>query len=552
MDTHSYDYIIVGAGAAGCVLANRLSADPALTVCLLEARPVERHPLLHLPFGLLSLLTGQALKGRRRTAAQAQLNRRRLDWARGAGPDGGAPLYTRGHAGDYEHWAALGNPGWSYADVLPLFKRAEHQQRGANDYHGVGGPLNVADPRAPNMLTAVYLNAALQAGHARNHDFNGASQEGVGLYQLRYKNGERCSVARAYLHPVLERRNLTVLTGARVGKVLFDARRASGVAYVKDGRRATLRARGEVILACGAIDSPQLLMLSGIGPAPELRRHGIAPLHELAGVGQNLQDHLGVALLHACLQPAHAHCPGIAPGTPFGVPFGVSLRGALGARLHALLRRGRQLTRLLARQRAPDGGAEGGGFIKSAPGLALPDLQFHFTPAGPDGHSYALHVGALRPKSRGHIGLASADPAAAAVIEPNYLSHPDDLDALLRGVKAARTVLAGKAFERFRGRETAPGAGLDSDAQLRDFIRRKATSAHHPAGTCKMGCDTLAVVDARLQVRGIDGLRVADASIMPTIIGGDINAAIVMIAEKAADMILQTRAQASQRGQSVQ
>ena len=555
MDTDSYDYIIVGAGAAGCVLANRLSADPALTVCLLEARPVERHPLLRLPAGLLSLIFGRAPARRRRTEAQAQLHSRRLDWARGASPDGGAGnalLYTRGHASDYEHWAALGNPGWAYAEVLPLFKRAEHQQRGASDYHGAGGPLNVADARAPHLLSAVYLHAALQAGHVRNHDFNAASQDGVGLYQRTYKNGKPCSVARAYLHPVLERRNLTVLTGARVGKVLFDARRASGVAYMKDGRRATLRARGEVILAGGAIHSPQLLMLSGIGPARELRRHGIAPLHELPGVGQNLQDHLEVALLHKCLQPAHAHTDASCLRRFMEIASDISFGAALKACAGALLRRGGKLLKRLDWRRASsDGAAEGGAFIKSAPALAAPDLQFHFTPAALDGHGYGLRVAALRPKSRGHIGLASADPAAAPVIEPNYLSHPDDLDSLLSGVKAARRVLAGPAFERFRGREIMPGAAVEDDAQLRDFIRRKAVSARHPVGTCKMGCDTLAVVDARLQVRGVDGLRVADASIMPTIIGGNTHAASVMIAEKAAEMILQTRAQQSQRGQSV-
>ncbi|WP_317203607.1 choline dehydrogenase [Janthinobacterium sp.] len=539
----TYDYIIVGAGSAGCVLANRLSADPAVSVCLLEAGPVDRSPFIRLPIGIMFMMLSKVLNWRYYTEPQAQLNQRRLYWPRGKTLGGSsssnAMIYTRGHADDYEHWAALGNPGWSYAEVLPLFKRAEHQERGGNDYHGVGGPLNVADLRSPNLLSAVYINAAVETGQVRNSDFSGASQEGVGLYQVTQKNGERWSVARAYLHPVQERSNLTVLTGARSSKIVLAGKRAAGVVYVKDGKRHEIRARREVLLCGGAINSPQLLMLSGIGPAEELRRHGIAVMHELPGVGQNLQDHLDVLVVHECVKP---------------VSLGISLRNALA--------QGKHLFNYLLFRNGPltTNGAEAGGFIKSGAAQAIPDVQLHFTPASLDdhgrnlsraaftlfGHGYSLHVCDLRPKSRGHIGLNSADPGADARIEPNYLAHPDDMETLLRGVKAARKILAARAFARFRGEEVFPGAAVQSDEEIRAFIRAKAGTIYHPVGTCKMGHDTQAVVDAQLRVHGIAGLRVVDASIMPTLIGGNTNAPTVMIAEKAADLILQAQAAATQ------
>lgn len=531
----TYDYIIVGGGSAGCVLANRLSADPAISVCLLEAGPADSSPFIRLPIGIMFMMMSKALNWRYYTEPQTHLYGRRLFWPRGKTLGGSsssnAMVYTRGHASDYDQWAALGNPGWSYAEVLPLFKRAEHHERGASAFHGVGGPLNVADLRTANLLTGVYVQAGQQAGYARNNDFSGASQEGVGPYQLTQKNGERWSVARAYLHPAMGRPNLTVMTAARCARVILEGKRAVAVEYRRAGRQEQLRARREVILCGGAINSPQLLMLSGIGPADELARHGIAPLHVLPGVGQNLQDHLDVLVVHACLRP---------------VSLGISLRN--------LLAQGKHLLNYLLFRKGPltTNGAEGGGFVKSQPGQAIPDLQFHFTPAHLDdhgrnlsraaftlfGHGYSLHVCDLRPKSRGRIGLHSADPEADARIEPNYLSHPDDLETLLRGVRAARRVLAAPAFERYRGREIFPGPQVQSDAQIRDFIRRKAGTIYHPVGTCKMGRDALAVVDSALRVHGIEGLRVVDASIMPTLIGGNTNAPTVMIAEKAADLIL--------------
>ncbi|MES2298599.1 MAG: choline dehydrogenase [Pseudomonadota bacterium] len=532
----TYDYIIVGGGSAGCVLAKRLSEDPAATVCLLEAGPADSSPFIRMPIGIIYMMMSRVLNWRYYTEAQTHLDGRRMYWPRGKTLGGSsssnAMVYTRGHARDYDHWAELGNHGWSYADMLPLFKRAENHERGATDFHGVGGPLNVADLRSPNLLTGVYLQAGVEAGYAINNDFSGASQEGVGQYQLTQKNGERWSIARAYLHPVRARANLTVITGARANRVLLDGKRACGVAYLKDGKTVSAQARREVILSGGAINSPQLLMLSGIGPKAQLQAHGIATVHDLPGVGQNLQDHLDVLVVHKCVKPV-----------------------SLGISWSNLLAQGKHLFDYLRHRTGPltTNAAEGGGFVKSSPEQAIPDLQFHFTPAHLDdhgrnlsraaytmlGHGYSLHVCDLRPKSRGYIGLKSADPADKALIEPNYLSHPDDMETLLRGVKAARRVLAARAFDPYRGEELFPGAQVQSDEEIRAFIRRKAGTIYHPVGTCKMGSDAMAVVDATLKVHGIEALRVVDASIMPTLIGGNTNAPTVAIAEKAADMILQ-------------
>lgn len=530
-----YDYLIVGGGSAGCVLANRLSANPAVTVCLLEAGPADRHPLIHMPVGIIFMMLSKVLNWRYFTTPQQHLEQRRMFWPRGKTLGGSsssnAMVYTRGHASDYDHWAALGNRGWSYADVLPLFKRAEHHERGATPYHGVGGPLNVADQRSSNLLTGIYVQAGQQAGYRYNDDFSGAEQEGIGPYQLTQKNGERWSVARAYLHPVRQRPNLTVITAAHASRILMEGKRATGVAFVKDGSERELRAEREVLLCGGAINSPQLLMLSGIGPADQLARHGIPVRHALPGVGHNLQDHLDVLVVHQCSK---------------AVSLGVSLRNALSPMLHffnyVLFRKGPFTSNA----------AEGGGFVKSTPALAAPDLQLHFTPAHLDdhghtlsraaytlfGHGYALHVCDLRPKSRGTIRLASADPAAPALIDPNYLDHPDDMASLVRGVKVARRILAAPAFDTYRGVELFPGAEVQDDAAIEAFIRRKAGTIYHPVGTCKMGHDAMAVVDDRLCVHGVAHLRVVDASIMPTLIGGNTNAPTVMIAEKAADLIL--------------
>lgn len=533
-----YDYIIVGAGSAGCVLANRLSADPAVTVCLLEAGPPDRSPFIRIPIGIVFMMMSKVLNWRYFTEPQRNLDNRRLYWPRGKTLGGSsssnAMVYTRGHASDYDHWAALGNKGWAYADVLPIFKHSENHERGATEFHGVGGPLNVADLRSPNLLTQVYVNAAVEVGYPRNNDFSGASQEGVSPYQLTQKNGERWSVARGFLHPVMQRPNLTVITNARTTRILLEGKRATGVTYLQSGKSVDIGARQEVILAGGAINSPQLLMLSGIGPEDELKKHGIPVRHALPGVGQNLQDHLDVLIVHKCTKPVSL---GIAPGN--------------------LLAQVKNLFSYIFHRTGPltTNAAEGGGFVKSDPDQPIPDLQFHFTPAHLDehgfnlsraaftmlGHGYALHVCDLRPKSRGHIGLKSADPTADALIEPNYLSHPDDMKTMVKAAKAARRVLAARAFDPYRGDEIFPGTEVQTDEQIEAFIRRKAGTIYHPVGTCKMGHDDMAVVDDTLKVHGMQGLRVVDASIMPTLIGGNTNAPTVMIAEKAAMMIMESR-----------
>ncbi len=525
-----FDFVVVGAGSAGCVLAARLSEDPSVSVCLLEAGPRDSHPLIRVPIGMLWLMRSPGLNWRYRTVPQDALANRALYCPRGRTLGGSsainAMIYTRGHRSDYDAWRDAGNPGWGYDDVLPSFRRSENQERGATEFHGVGGPLNVADPRSPNELSRAFIESALQAGYRANADFNGAEQEGIGLYQLTQKNGERVSTAHAYLHPAQSRANLTVITGAHATRVALDRRRATGVEYLKDGRLQIAGARAEVLLSAGAINTPQLLMLSGIGPAGELTRHGIAVALDSPGVGADLQDHLDVIVVQACLKPVSYGF------TPMSL-----LKGAAETLRYFIARTGMLTTN----------GAEAGGFIRSGNDRKLPDLQFHFTPIRLRnhtldigfmfGHGYSLHVCDLRPRSRGRVALAGADPARAPLIDPRYLSDPGDIDTLVRGVKAARRILQQRAFDPYRGEEILPGAGTRSDDDIRAFIRQRAESIYHPVGTCRMGGDALAVVDARLRVRGAESLRVVDASIMPAIVGGNTSAPVVMIAEKAAEMI---------------
>lgn len=534
-----YDYIIVGAGSAGCVLANRLSANPATRVCLLEAGPPDTSPFIRLPLGIMHMMMSKKLNWHYFTEPQPQLDGRRLFWPRGKTLGGSsssnAMIYTRGHPADYDQWAALGNRGWAFADVLPLFMRSEHYEGGPSAFHGTGGALNVAQLRSPNLLSRVFVVAAVESGYPHNPDFNGPSQEGVNCYQVTQKNGERWSASRAFLHPVLRRANLTVLTGARATRVVLDGMRAAAVEYRRGGVLETAHAGREVLVACGAVNSPQLLMLSGIGPPDELGRHRIALRHALPGVGRNLQDHLDVLVVHQCLHP---------------VSLGMSF-----STIPALVR---HLFDYLVHRTGPltSNSAEAGGFVKSSAGLPLPDLQFHFTPARLDGHArtlrsalftlwghgYALHACGLRPGSRGHVGLSSADPVADPLIDPNYLSDPEDLPRLVAGVRAARRILAAPAFDPYRGPEIFPGGQVQSDEQIAQFIRRKAETIYHPVGTCKMGHDPMAVVDDTLKVHGIGALRVVDASIMPSLVGGNTNAPAMMIAEKAADLILADQA----------
>jgi choline dehydrogenase len=530
-----FDYVIVGGGSAGCVLASRLSEDPEVSVCLLEAGPPDRHPLIHMPMGILWLMRSRVLNWNLRTQAEPAMGGRRMFWPRGrmlgGSSSSNAMCYLRGHPADYDQWAALGNPGWSFADVLPYFRRSENQERGASAHHGSGGPLNVADLRSPNPLTQVFVDAGVEAGLARNDDFNGARPDGVGPFQVTQKNGRRCSAARGYLAPARARANLTVITGARARRVLFEeSLRAVGVEYERGGVLQQVGARHEVILSAGAIESPRLLMLSGIGDAGQLAQAGIDVRHHLPGVGQNLQDHLDVIVVESCIKPVS-----------WGITWRSVLRGAADLARYLVAGRGMFTTN----------GAEGCAVARSAVDEALPDLQFHFSPAKLRDHArdlaflcgdgYSLHVCHLRPQSRGEIRLDSADPLAAPLIRANYLTHPDDLEHLVRGFKLARRILAAHAFDAYRGIEIVPGHEVQGDDEIRDFIRQRAETIYHPVGTCKMGSDALAVVDARLRVHGLAGLRVVDASIMPSLVGGNTNAPTIMIAEKASDMIRAVR-----------
>ncbi|HEY0845208.1 MAG TPA: choline dehydrogenase [Noviherbaspirillum sp.] len=529
-----FDYVVVGGGSAGCVLASRLSEDSEIAVCLLEAGPPDSHPLIHMPMGILWMMSSKVLNWQFETRSEPELGGRRLFWPRGRTLGGSsssnAMCYMRGHASDYDAWEQLGNPGWSFKDVLPYFKRAENQERGASEFHGTGGPLNVADIRSPNPLSQVFIQAGVQAGIPYNEDFNGREQEGVGLFQVTQKNGRRCSTARGYLQAARGRPNLTVVTGAHASRVLFRGKTAVGVEYYQGGERRQVNAAREVILSAGAVQSPQLLMLSGIGDGAELQAAGIRSVAHLPGVGKNLQDHLDVIVVHTCTKP---------------LSWGFTARN--------VLRGGWDIYRYLSAGSGmlTTNGAEGCGFAKSSPEESIPDLQFHFTPArlrnhGRDlrflcGEGYSLHVCNLRPKSRGQIRLASRDPLAKPDIIANYLSDPDDLERMVKGVRLARKILAAPAFAPYRGVELIPEPGCETDDDIRHFVRKCAETIYHPVGTCKMGNDPMGVVDAGLRVHGIDGLRVVDASIMPLLIGGNTNAPVIMIAEKASDMIRQER-----------
>jgi choline dehydrogenase len=524
---HAFDYIIIGAGSAGCVLANRLSEDPSVRVLLLEAGPRDWHPFIHMPAGLAKLVGKKGVNWDYDTAPEPHLDNRVLWWPRGKVLGGSSSInamcYVRGVPADYDDWAAHGAPGWDWNTVLPYFRRSEGNTRGADALHGGDGPLSVSDLRYSNPLSRAFIEAGQQIGLPHNVDFNGPRQLGVGLYQVTQRDGARCSAAVAYLHPAMKRPNLVVRTGAMASRITFDKGRANGVTCSHLGRAFHFEATREVLLCGGAINSPQLLMLSGIGPAAELRRQRIEVVHDASGVGANLQDHLDICTLqHSTQRVTYDRV------SDLKIAFDYFLRGHSGAGSSNI--------------------AEAGGFARSrhAPDDRA-DIQFHFVPAMLDDHGrhrlagdgYTLHACFLRPRSRGRIALASNRAADKPRIEANYLSDAEgfDLKMMVECAKLSREIFAQKAFDPYRGAPIFPARTDLSDAQLADFIRAKAETVYHPVGTCRMGSDDASVVDPRLRVRGVDGLRVVDASVMPTLIGGNTNAPTIMIAERAADLI---------------
>lgn len=528
----TYDIIIVGAGSAGCVLANRLSANGSKRVLLLEAGPSDWHPLIHMPAGIARLANNRRLNWNYRTEPQEQLQGRTLWWPRGKTLGGSSSInamcYARGVPGDYDRWAqATGDARWSWEQVLPWFLRSEDNTRGASSLHGSGGPLGVSDLRYRNGLSEVFINSAVSAGYARNDDFNGPRQDGFGLYQVTQRNGARCSTAVAYLRPAKERPNLEVRTGALVARVVIAQGCAVGVQL--QGSDALIEG-GEVILAGGAVNTPQLLMLSGIGPADHLREHGLAVQADQPGVGANLQDHLDICTLDGSTRKiTYDHLNELAAGWRF-------LRHRDGPGTSNI--------------------AEAGGFVRSR--LATDercDLQFHFVPALLDdhgrhrlpGYGYTVHACYLHPRSRGTLRLRSADPAEPIAIHANYLGDGEghDLERMIEGARLSREILSQPAFNPFRGAPVFPERAIASHAEYTDFIRRKAETIYHPVGTCRMGSDSDAPLDSELRVRGVQNLRVVDASAMPSLPSGNTNAPVIMIAERASALILNETKQAA-------
>jgi choline dehydrogenase len=527
-----FDFIIIGGGSAGAVLASRLSENQAFSVCLVEAGGKDKSPFIHIPFGLALLSRLTNLGWSYDTAPQKELNNRSLFWPRGKVLGGSSSLnamcYIRGVKEDYQRWSELGAKGWDWQAVLPYFLKSEKQQHGADENHGDSGLLSVSDLRHVNPLSNTFVKAASQVGLHEVTDFNSYKREGLGLYQVTQVNGQRCSTAKGYLTAALGRPNLTVLTHALVERITIVNGRATGVKLKLKNEVVELHANKEVLLSAGAINSPQVLMLSGIGPKAHLADHGIETVVDLPGVGQNLQDHLDAIVQVRCRNR-----------DSYAVSFAAIPRYIKAAFDYLFQRKGILSSNV----------AEAGGFDRTEYAQDTPDIQYHFLPAillnhgrtTAFGYGYGVHVCGLYPKSRGEIRLQSNDPSVAAVIDPNYLSHPDDQKVMVAGVRKARKILAAPVFEKYKAWEIGPGPEAQSDGEILDFIRRKSETIYHPVGTCKIGSidDPTTVVDTNLKVKGVEGLRVVDASVMPTLIGGNTNAPTIMIAERIADVIKQ-------------
>ena len=526
-----FDYIVVGAGSAWCVLAERLTASGRHRVLLLEAGPADRNLWIHVPLGYGKLFTNARYNWLYQSEPEPELNNRRIIQPRGKVLGGSSSinglLYIRGQREDFDHWRQLGNTGWSYDDVLPHFLQSEDQLRPdlGDAYHGRGGPLGVSDVEK-HPLCEAFIDAAEQAGFPRNDDFNGATQEGAGYYQLTCRSSRRCSTAKGYLKPALKRDNLKVVSEALATRVLMEGKRAVGVEYRLHGQLFQARASGEVVLSGGAFNSPQLLQLSGIGPGELLRSHGLDVRHDLPGVGDDLQDHFQVRFNYRCTERITIN------------DMMASFPRQVGAVLDYVFKGKGPLT---------IGAGYAGGFFKTDPALASPDVQIHFILFSADAIGQKLHpfpgflssICQLRPQSRGTVRIKSADPSEAPAIRPNYLSAQHDRDVTLAGMKLQRKIMGQPAITRYIDEELNPGQQYQTDEQFLDYARAKGTTIFHPTSTCRMGPDARAVVDERLRVRGVEGLRVIDGSIMPTVVSGNTNAAIIMIGEKGAQMMLE-------------
>ena len=532
-----FDYIIAGGGSAGCVLANRLSKDPNIKVLLIEAGGTTWHPLVKMPAGVLELISGEGAGKFYNysywTEGQPHLNNRKLFFPRGKGVGGSSNingmLYVRGHSRDYDIWRQLGNEGWSYEEVLPYFKKSENNENGESEFHGIDGELSVQNPIFDNNpLHRCFLNAGIQAGYKYIEDINSFDNEGFGPCPQTISKGYRASTSFSFINPIKDRTNLTIITKSITKKLLFESTKCIGLEYINGKNVHKVYAEREVLVCGGAINSPQILQLSGIGKGDYIKKWGLDVIADLPGVGENLQDHLDVLAHYECTQPVTE-----AKYTAGGLAF-VRMAGILAQWL------------LTKKGAGNDIGLSGVSFLKTDDTLDLPDIQMHFIGSllkdhgktRPDSHAFSNHVCMLRPESRGYIALKSLDPNVQPIIQPNYFATQKDRDTLIKGVKISREIMNQPAFDEFRGKEINPGDHIQTDQEIEEFIRNHGETIYHPVGTCKMGNDEFSVVDDKLRVRGVENLRVVDASVMPTLIGGNTNAPTIMIAEKISDHIL--------------